>query len=542
MRSKARLLGALLLFLVVGGSWVLLHERGAETPESSLIAHPSPEPPGPSLAAIPEPPLRTSDLPEKPWWFQGTVKAARASAKSSRVEAAWWSTKPASPFAEPEAVFTSADIDISGGMGTFRLAGNARAGWAVLFVEVDGQRVPARPFMSPFVQVEPGFGYGDPAGERGVVPIVAGASNLRVLALDRGGKPVEGLEVDARVPDTQQLQRAVTNAEGRVWFSGFLDGQATVSWRKRSSGDEHQTGEALADEFADGEARLVTWTDGEEVVVRAARNPWVRVRVRIDDAPDDAWCPVRNVRVEGARGSGVVYEGAHGFFLPPGTWRGHAYIFGAGDVPFVTPMLALDAEATVEARVVLQAAVPWLDVSFAPRPSAGTRVACAIEARDARAEGGWAGTQAAGPHPHLVVPCPEGEYVLTGAIRVDGAVGISNPQRLVIGKGDRLTISLATATAGGVVAPPTAATMEWNDKLELLERAFPGTGIIEDAGFRFAYLGNRVRATMWWMPPGTYTLVRRGDAGELARVTLDVKPGDVLRVVEEHRLLRVAGE
>jgi hypothetical protein len=461
--------------------------------------------------------------------------------KSARVEVAWWSARPASPFAEPEAVFRSAHVDLSEGVGTFRVEGNALAGWVALFVEADGRRRLARPFGDPLDHLEPARGYGDRVASTGVVPIVAGASDLRLSVLDREGKPVEGIEVDARAPDTLLGQRAVTPSDGRVVFPGFADERAFVSWRERRRGGA-QPIEAFAEEFAQGEERLVTWAGDDDVVLRVARNPWVRIRVRIDGAPEDAWCPVRSVRVQGVGGRGQIDDGSHGFFLPPGMWRGDVYVVGAAAVSFVTPRLALDSQATVEARAVLPPSVPWLEVSFVPRPPEGARVACAIEAKIVNVgSGSWRGFHGAAPHWHLVVPCSEGEYVMTGAIRVDGDVGISNPRRIVLGKGDRPTVLLATSQAGGVVTPPTAPSA-WNDRLDVLESAFPSPGVVEDAGFRFGWLGNRVLATTWWMPPGTYTLVRRGEEAELARVTLDVKPGRVLRVLEDDGVLRVAGE
>ena len=75
--------------------------------------------------------------------------------------------------------------------------------------------------------------------------------------------------------------------------------------------------------------------------------------------------------------------------------------------------------------------------------------------------------------------------------------------------------------------------------LRLVERDFPGHGIVEGATFRMAWLTNQQRDTTWWVPPGAYTLQRRDQADKVVEQhAVRVEAGRVIRFEETEAGLR----
>jgi hypothetical protein len=196
--------------------------------------------------------------------------------------------------------------------------------------------------------------------------------------------------------------------------------------------------------------------------------------------------------------------------------------------------LALDDDVVVDAPASLAPEIPWLDVQLPERtgPSGG-RVASAIEARRSGITGGWVGVRASAPSSRILVPLPPGAYVLTGAHRREGGVGISEPLPIRLAAGERRSLVLATAPAAGLVIPPTDIGV-WNDKLALTEHTGLESGAVEDEPFRFTHVWNRQRTTTWWIHAGRWSLSRLADTGPGRRwhSRFEAQPGRVLRVRE----------
>jgi hypothetical protein len=155
----------------------------------------------------------------------------------------------------------------------------------------------------------------------------------------------------------------------------------------------------------------------------------------------------------------------------------------------------------------------------------------------------WSGRRRNAPHHRILVPLTSGEYEVTGAIRTKDGVRLSETRRVRLEAGQRITLDLRTSPAAGLVTPGTSSE-KWNDELALLEREFPGSGVVEDPGFRFMWLANRTYPTTWWVPPGHWTLVRRTDGHRFrrTRVEIDAPGGRLQRVIEDASGLHVASE
>lgn len=481
--------------------------------------------------------VEAPQVPEpKPWWFDREVESLDPAVTRARAEAHWWAEKPQPPYEKPDAVF-SADVDLVKGRGTVRITGNGLRGYVVLFVVEGGNRALAHPFFATVRdEVVPGQGHGPVSGPLGA--ILVGARPLALRLLDADGRPLEGLEVEACEPEQRGwLQRKETGPDGRVRFTGFRGPEAEVSWLASSNevASRPERGHGLVREYADGPRRLVPLATREQDL-RVPRNPWVRLRVRVEGAPEQAWCPVGDVKVEDVERqdawSGTAYSASHGLSVAPGRWRCSSHVQSAGKVSVETPDLALDSETTIDVPARVPHGQGWLEVAFHVQAAPDDpRLVCAIELRSLPGERGWSGVQAAAPHDRILVFPQPGTYEVTGAIRVGGTVRFSVPRQITVAEGERTSVVLATEPAGGVLMPATPNEF-WNEDVELLERRFPLTGVVEEGRFRFVSMGNRREPTTWWMPPGRWTLVHMADDDktEIRRVPVTVEPGKVLQL------------
>ena len=487
---------------------------------------------GPCLAAAPPGPASVAE--PSPWWIEADVESLDQSVHVARLEARWWPAKPLPPYEGAAAVF-AAEAPLIEGKAHVRVTGDGRPGWTVLFVVEGERRRLAYPwFTEPADEVAAGRGHGAVMGR----PVLVGARSLRLRAVDHDDRPLPGIEVDVHDPDTGLLQRDATGPDGRVRFDALSSAEVRVEWRVETS--LHAGGpiarpprpwpERSGNAYSDGAARPMRVEDGE-AVLRVPRRALLRVRGRVPEAPEDAWLPVDTFSLStnrpGRNLATTANAASHGIWVDPGPYRVSHHL---GSV--ATPALEADEETTVDLPMSLLPGDGWLDISFDVRSRPGDdRVACAVEARRLREGAGWQGGQATAPHDRALLLLPAGAYEVTGAVRVSGAVRFSAARHVEVRAGEGTSLTLASAAAGALrLAGPYRGR-----ECEVVERAFPATGVVTASTFRFVHVSWPQDTTSWWLPAGSYVL-RQFDDDELGSerlLSFEVRESTVTDLVQD---------
>lgn len=519
----------LLLGLVVVGLTAWFASRPGEDHGATPLGADDPSLPArapePALArARPAPPTNAEAIPG-PWWILAEIESFDPAVRSARIEAHWWPTEPAPPYEGAAAAF-GADVLLVGQRARVTLTGNARPGWAALFVVEDGRPRLACPWLDKAaIRVTPGYGSGPVVG----FPVRVGTRSLGLRLIDTADLPVVGAELYVHDPLTNVRQAASTGVDGRARVDGLGAPEVQVGWRAPSSAPHWP--ERIGTPYADGEPRFVRVTDGE-VVLRAPRRALLRVRGRVEGTPGEAWLPVDRYSLTWSIGprrdvGTTVSEASHGIWVDPGAYR-------VGRPPeFVsTPTLQADQEVTVDLPLSARSGDGWLDIAFDRRARPGDgRMACAVEARRLSAGIGGQDRKATAPHDRMLLLLAAGAYEVTGAIRVDGVVRLSGARQIEVRPGEGVSITLNTAAAGALrlAGPPRGRGYS------LLGRAFPVAELVAASTFRFEPLHWPREGATWWLSAGSYVL-HQFDLDEPRsehRLPFEVQEGAVTRLLQD---------
>lgn len=527
-----------LALLVLAALTAVLVARSGGGPTSVPIGVGVQSPPNPTGTPVlvgSTPRHATDAAPvQQPWWIEANIESLNPDVRSARLEARWWPGKPSSPYEGAAAVF-GADASLVEGKARVRVTGDASPGWAVLFVVEDGRPRLAYPWISePVSEVAAGRGCGPVVD----LPVLVGARSLKLRLLDREDLPLAGAEVEVHDPERDLRQAATTGPDGRVCIDALGADEVRVSWRVLPSlqaptpftPPPRRWPERSGYPYGDGEPRSVR-VEGSEVVLRVPRRALLRVRGRIAGAPEEAWLPIDTYGLStnrpGRNVGTTANSASHGIWVDPGPYRVAHHL---GSV--ATPALEADQERTVDLPATVPSGAGWLDVGFDLRALPGdSRVACATEARRVREGGGWQGGQVTAPHDRALLILPPGAYEVTGAIRTEGTVRFSMARRVEIRADEGTSVTLATAPAGALRLPGPDRGRE----CEIVERAFPLTGVVTASTFRFVGVSWPHEMTTWWLPAGSYVLRQWDDdePGAEHRLGFEVQEGAVTTLVQD---------
>lgn len=532
MTSRRRRVLGSILALALGVLVLLAWPGSPDAPPDESVERDAPavrEAPtlqGHPADAAPEDPAGREANEAPPWSFSGEVVSVDPEITTARVEARWWPVRPLDPDAQPAAVFRTPDLDVAGTAASFRLEGSNEGGYVRLFLLAGGRVDPFDPFAAdPGYDVQPRRGLGIGLGR-------VGTFTLRGHAVDKQGRPVGGIKLTVRGPSPREGRHVTTGEDGRFLVGGFSARGVRVTYVERSTYNHFA-------EFAGFRDREVTLSE-EETRLVIPRNPRVVIRGRVEGFDPRATCSPsfvqRTLFLPGGKEQprGWSWWPQHGFHVQPGRWRLDATFVGAPEILVSAAALALDEVKTFEVDVGFTETVGVVEIGFDAGPRfVDDPVACAVEGRVARGTKGWAGTRTVAQAATVLLVLPPDTYDVVGAIRMSDEVRISAPTRVEIRGGDRERLTLRTERAGGILVPAVPRHLDGVQFLELVERDFPGHGCVQGEPFEMAWLGQRQRATTWWVPPGRYTL-RRRDQGhrEISRLEVEVRAGQVTALEE----------